>query len=37
LQRVLVLSRGAAVALRLMREGESLSLSVTAGLERQAA
>ena len=37
LQRVLVLSRGAPVALRLVREGQPLSLSVTAELERQAA
>ena len=37
LQRVLVLSRGAAVTLRLTRAGQPLSLSVTAELEHQAA
>lgn len=37
LQRVLVLSRGEAVALRLLRGGEPLSLSVRAELKRNAA
>ncbi len=37
LQRVLVLSRGAAVNLRLMRDGQPLALSVTAELKRKAA
>jgi serine protease Do len=37
LQRVLVLSRGAAVALRLVRDGQPLSLSVTPELKPKAA
>jgi serine protease Do len=37
LQRVLVLSRGAAVALRLVRDGQPLSLSVTPELRPKAA
>jgi S1-C subfamily serine protease len=37
LQRVLVLSRGADVALRLVRDGQPLSLSVKPELKREAA